>query len=299
MKKSATLLWGAMSESFVRSIRSPESFFLACKHPNAFVLLHFIAHRARRENGNPDGLKIGQCHIGDYKEYGLTEKEYRTAKKILVQRNHIKIIETCRSRKKEKDHSLYFDSQNVKKEATERATVSTTIGTLVELCSSTVYDINPDLNNQQKGDRNDDRGATEGRPKGDEQEGIRRFISNDINQEDARRAERPRSKDSLSFDFEKWEFIGFGEKDLADWKAMYPHIDVPTEIIKSISWLKSNPTKSGKTLWRKFLTGWLQRANDGVENKKAFRTAFGGTNQDRRTKDIHGNPVESPHTGRF
>lgn len=163
-----------MSESFVKLIRSEEMRYLARKHPNAFILLTFIAERARRENGHPDGLTIGQCHIGDYKEYGLTEKEYRTAKKILEHRNHIKIIETNRTRKSSRDVRSSFNFKNVKKETTERATKSTTIGTLVEICSLTVYDINPECANQQKGDRNGDRGATEGRPRGDEQEGRRR-----------------------------------------------------------------------------------------------------------------------------
>ena len=163
-----------MSDRFLKFIPSDEALYLARKHPKAFILLVFIAERARRENGHPDGLTIGQCHIGDFKSYGLTEKEYRTAKKILVQRNHIKIVETCRSRKKEKDHSLFFNLQNPENRATERATEVTTIGTLVELCSSSIYDINSDIRNQQKGDRKGDRGATEGRPKGEEQEGKRK-----------------------------------------------------------------------------------------------------------------------------
>jgi hypothetical protein len=173
MQMCATFLWGSMCERFLKLIPNSETRFLARKHPNAFILLFFIADRARRENGDPDGLTIGQCHLGDHKEFGLTEKEYRTAKKILVQRSLIKIIETCRTRKKN-DHSLYFNLQNCKNRATERATRTTTVGTLVELIGSTAYDINPDSSNQQKGDRKGDRGATEGRPKGDEQEGIRR-----------------------------------------------------------------------------------------------------------------------------
>lgn len=170
----AILLWSGMSERFIKFIPSPEAMYLVRKHINAFALLTFIAERARRENGLPDGLTIGQCHLGDYKSYGLTEKEYRNAKKVLVERGHIKIIETCRTRKSKKFSKSTLVLKNDEKTATERATRSTTIGTLVEICSTMVYDINSDDGNQQKGDRKGERGATEGRPKGDEQEGIRK-----------------------------------------------------------------------------------------------------------------------------
>ena len=294
-----------MSERFLKFIPSEEAMYLARKHPNAFILLTFIAERARRENGYPDGLTIGQCHIGDFQSYGLTEKEYRTAKKILELRNHIKIIETCRTRKSSRDVKHSFNSQNVKKETTERATKSTTIGTLVQICSLTVYDINPEEPNQQKGDRKGDRGATEGRPKGDEQEGRRIDISNDIsNKEDAlldgaHPASPIRSKDLLIFNFEKWEFEGIAEKDIADWKLMYPHIDLTVETLKASQWLKNNPSKSNKKQWRKYLTGWFGRANDSIENKKAYRSASGSGSQDRSTKDINGNPVANPYAGKF
>jgi hypothetical protein len=159
---------------FIKFIPSDEAMYLVRKHPNAFILLTIIAERARRENGHPDGLIIGQCHLGDLKSYGLTEKQYRTAKKILVDRGHIKIIETNRTRSKKKNSKSTLNFENHEKRATERATRTTTIGTLVELCSTTVYDINSDTTNDRKGDRKGDRGATEGRPKGDEQEGIRK-----------------------------------------------------------------------------------------------------------------------------
>jgi hypothetical protein len=285
-----------MADRFLKLIPSDETRYLARKHPNAFILLFFIADRARRENGHPDGLTIGQCHIGDHKEYGLTEKEYRNAKKILSDRGHVKIIETCRTRKNKINSKSTLNFKKDEKWADKRATRSTTIGTLVELCISSSYDINSDLTNHQKGDRKGDRGATEGRPKGDEQEGIR-SISNDI-QEDARSAKQPRTKDILNFNFEKMEFEGILEKDLSDWRLIYPHLDLMVETLKAAQWLKSNPSKSKKKNWRRYLTGWFGRSNDSVENKKAYRSA-GSIQQDRRTKDINGNPVDSPHTGRF
>lgn len=93
--------------------------------PNAFILLSFIGLNARRYNGHPDGLLIGYCHIGNWKSYGLTQKQYRHAKKILLLRRHIKIIEKNRTRKKSIDGT-------------------TTRGTLVQLISSTVWNISPE-----------------------------------------------------------------------------------------------------------------------------------------------------------
>lgn len=293
-----------MSERFLKFIPSREALYLARKHKNAFVLLMFIAERARRYHDDPDGLKVGQCQIGDYKEYGLTEKEYRTAKIILVRLGHIKIVETCRTRKSRLEQRKTHNFKNVENWATERATVSTTIGTLVELCKLGIWDINFQDDNHHKGDRKGDRGATEGRPKGEEQE-YKEDISNDISKKEValRAGTHPaspiRARDCLIFNFEKWEFEGIGEKDLASWKVMYPHIELSVEILKAAQWLKNNPSRSNKKQWRKYLTGWFGRANDTMENKKAYRSAAGSNTQDRRTKDINGNVVESPHSGRF
>lgn len=142
------LLWGAMCKRFLKlNLDNDEAEFLALRHPNAFILLFFIAKRARRIPGQADGLIIGQCHIGDYQSYGLTERQYRTAKTVLTNRNIIKIVETCRTRKK-------------------ATTGTTTIGTLVQLLDSKVWDINPEPND----DRNDDRATTERRPSDEEEE---------------------------------------------------------------------------------------------------------------------------------
>jgi len=276
MRKCATLLWGGMSERFLKFIPSDEAFWLMHHKPNAFRLLSHIANTARRTSGHPDGLTIGQCHLRHWTLYELTEREYRTAKDVLVKRKHIKIIQTNRTRQKS-------------------TTGTTTVSTLVELCSSNVYDIN----SESSDDRIDDRATTDRRLTDDKQEGIRKKKKEKEEELIAQTASRLRTKDVLSFDFQNWEFIGITEKDLADWKVMYPHIDIQVEKTKAVQWLKNNPTKNSKKLWRKFLTGWFGRTNESIENKKAYRSASGGTSQDRRTKDIDGNPVDSPHTGRF
>jgi hypothetical protein len=271
--------YGELMTRFLKFIPSEEAFWLMHNKPNAFRLLTHIANTARRKNGNPDGLTQGQCHLQHWTFYGLTQQEYRTAKKILVERKHVKILETNRTRKKS-------------------TTGTTTASTLVELCSLTVWDIIVEEYN----DRINDRATTDQRLTNDKQE---EDISNDISKkEDAERdgahpAPPIRSKDSLIFNFENYQFEGITEKDRADWAQIYPHINSQVEILKAAQWVKSNPSKGNKKQWRKFLTGWFQRANDTIENKKAFKTAGAASGIDRRTKDIYGVPVEAPHLERL
>jgi len=127
-----------MSERFIKFIPSEEAFWLMQKKPNAFYLLTHIANTARRYEGHPDGLSVGQCHLKSAEKYGFTIGQYRAAKNILVKRKHIEITETNRNRKKS-------------------TTGTTTVSTLVRLCSSTVYDINQESNDN----RNDNRTTTE------------------------------------------------------------------------------------------------------------------------------------------
>lgn len=137
---------------FLKFIPSEEAKWLLKKKGHAFRLLTIIAEAARRYEGDPDGLKIGECYIGGYENYDMSQQNYRTAKALLVKRQHIEIIETCRSRKKS-------------------TTGVTTVGTKVKLLSSTVWDINLEEGN----DRSNDCLTTDQRPTNDKQEGIRKI----------------------------------------------------------------------------------------------------------------------------
>jgi hypothetical protein len=276
MGKYAILLWGGMSEKFLKLIRSDYVLWLMGKYPWAYLLFNLIALRACRSLPNPDGLKLGESLIGDWDAIGATRGEYRQALKILEREKLIEIIETNRTRKK-------------------TTTGTTTEGTKVKLLDSRVWDINSNGNNHC----NDHRATTE-QPLNNHEEEYKEGISNDIPIKNiARTAPQPRSKDFLTFDFEKWEFSGVMEKDLEGWKLMYPHIDLKVETLKAAQWLKNNPSKSHKKQWRKYLTGWFQRSNDSIENKKAYQSAKSSTGPDRRTKDSEGNPVENQYKGKF
>jgi hypothetical protein len=280
-----------MSDSrFIKFIPSEEADYLQENHPNAFLLLSLIAKRARRIAGKPDGLEIGEAHIGDYWKAGIeSERKYRTAKSLLELRGHIKICETCRTRKSL--HNLH-ESPTVEKATTK----TTTKGTLVKLLNSDIWEINIKNETSEK--------TTERRPSDDEQD-----ISNSSSIQDsiskkslgkiiARSPAEPRPKDSLTFNFSTWNFEGIAEQDKSQWQALYPHLTLDLEISRAAQWVKANPSKSKKKLWRKFITGWFERGNDKLENKKAFKVASGGQNS-RLTTDINGVPVKNTYEGKF
>jgi hypothetical protein len=283
-----------MSERFlqlnIENDNNHEGDWLAVNHPKAFILLYFIARRARRIPGLIDGLELGMAKIGDWEKIGLSRQNYRTALKILTQYKFVEILETNRNRK------------NLTMKST---TGSTTEGTLVRLLDRRIWDINIEQPNHSPNHSPNHCLTTDQPRRRKKKERIKKDISNDISiknialRDGAHPASPIRSKDLLTFNFEKWEFEGFTEKDITDWKLMYSHIDLQVETLKAAQWLKNNPSKNNKKQWRKFLSGWFGRANDSIENRKAYRSASGGSTQDRRTKDINGNPVDSPHTGRF
>ena len=70
--------------SYFKCNRSEAAIELLAASKNAFVLLYQITFRARRTDSfNRHDLAIGEAFVGDYKEIGLTEGEYRYAKKYL------------------------------------------------------------------------------------------------------------------------------------------------------------------------------------------------------------------------
>lgn len=108
-----------MSESgFVKLNRGEAVRDLIKHYPNAYLLLTQIATRARRTPNQILKLAIGEALIGDYKECGLTEQKYRTAKEKLEKLNII----------------------------TTRATNK---GTIAKLIDKTIFDINMETGNEQ------------------------------------------------------------------------------------------------------------------------------------------------------
>tara|TARA_R110002020_G_scaffold372023_2_gene583568 strand:+ start:1170 stop:1949 length:780 start_codon:yes stop_codon:yes gene_type:complete len=73
--------------NFIMALRSEEAKFLDT-HPMENHLLNIIARRARRTKCSLTGLDIGECFLG-HKGVGMTEQQYRTAKKNLKKWNFV------------------------------------------------------------------------------------------------------------------------------------------------------------------------------------------------------------------
>lgn len=118
--------------------------WLASKYPYAFALLGIIAIRARRTGENSDGLKEGECRIGEWERWGWTEGQYVQAKKILIYHGYIQVTETNRTRKMT---SIICKLPHFRQSTTTGTTTgttkgTTTTGTKVKLIDDSMWDIN-------------------------------------------------------------------------------------------------------------------------------------------------------------
>lgn len=105
------------------------------------------------------------------------------------------------------------------------------------------------------------------------------------------KVKRSSFQDSISFSPETGKLTGIDSSTLNDWGATYPQVDTKREILAMQEWLKSNPSKSHKKNWRRFITVWLQKSQDRAENKAAYSNNSKINTVDRRTKDKDGKPV--------
>lgn len=76
---------GERWQGYIKAMRGSVVMELIRHNPFAYVLATVIAHRARwRESSfNPNNLSIGEALLGDWKECGMSEQNYRTAKSQL------------------------------------------------------------------------------------------------------------------------------------------------------------------------------------------------------------------------
>jgi hypothetical protein len=109
------------NNGFIKFNRNSEKYFkILEERPTAFLLLSLIANRARRTNEKDLSidLEIGEALIGDYFAYNVTESVYRTDKKYLIKNG---FIVTTRADRR---------------------------GTIVKLIDSNIFDICPQISNQ-------------------------------------------------------------------------------------------------------------------------------------------------------
>ena len=103
--------------TFIKLYRENKDIDELLKHPNEWVLLTVIARRASRNGSKILGLKPCEALIGDYKNYGMSEQNYRTAKKNLAAWGFVTFRATNR-------------------------------GTIAKLINSDIYDINAEQPNE-------------------------------------------------------------------------------------------------------------------------------------------------------
>ena len=93
-----------------------------------------------------------------------------------------------------------------------------------------------------------------------------------------------RKSDSIGWDPDGG-WTGISEADLEAWSVAYPAVDVNRAMAQADQWLRSNPAKSRKKAWRRFLTGWMSREQErggGVAARVAtgVRPSFNGQRND-------------------
>lgn len=79
-------------------------------------------------------------------------------------------------------------------------------------------------------------------------------------------------KEGISFDFDTESFENISDKDKERWKKTYPACDLEREILKMADWLVANPSKR-KSNYKKFISNWLSRQQDGGGTKKGKETS--------------------------
>lgn len=237
-------------ERFIKLIDCEETDYLQENHPNAFLLLTLIARRARRASGKPDGLEIGEAKIGDYKKAGIeTRDKYRTAIQVLVDRSHIKITETCRTRKKC---------------PTPTPTRSTTKGTKVSLCDARIYDINLKDDHHQNPHRHPHRTPTGPPPDPHEQE-VKEC--KEVKEE----KEKIKKEKVVALKINFREFVTLTQEEHGKLLALHGQLMLDT----MFDILNSYKGSSGKTYKSDYQTmakgGWVLREANKRENDEATK----------------------------
>lgn len=255
--------------NFVQLIRNDKTKFLLTEYPLAFALISFIALHARRYNGHPDGLIVGDALVGCSSICGMSRQNYRTALDKLVEDNLVKIVSNGRN---------WWGR--------EKSTIKVTIKShLVNICDSDIYDIN-----LAKGNHDANQELTISQPSPNH-----KLIKNN------KEPKKEKEIQPLTPSFSKEEpFIFFREFVSLTQKQYENLLTENTEpvLVKMLDILNSYKGSSGKKYKSDYHTmkkgGWVHQK--AIEQSKIYSTT---ASVDRRTKNKDGSPVDSPLKGRF
>ena len=81
-----------------------------------------------------------------------------------------------------------------------------------------------------------------------------------------------------------FEDVVADQEFIAQLKKAYPAINVPQEIEKMRAWIKANPDKARKKLWKRFTQGWVSREQKGQEERRGAGTISEDPRADRAAK---------------
>lgn len=116
--------------------------------------------------------------------------------------------------------------------------------------------------------------------KEEEEYSLRSFASDEKKSSDAER-ERPQAK-TIKPNGVEWENIA--PEDRAVWARAYPAIDVDSELVAALAWVRANPANK-KSNYRKFLTNWLKRSQDRAPSQRGNSNAPDNRSRAQRVAD--------------
>lgn len=70
---------------------------------------------------------------------------------------------------------------------------------------------------------------------------------------------------------------GISDQDREEWSSAYPTCDIDRQLAAMHQWLLSNPAKSKKKQWRRFVTGWLSREQERGGDMRGRNTSTAPT----------------------
>lgn len=213
---------------------------------HAFTLLAVIAYRAKRTNDfSIKGLQIGEALLGDFKNYGMTEQQYRSSKSRLQKYGF----------------------------ATFRTTNK---GTIATLSNAIIYDINPeDINGQTNRQATDKQQASNGQATTIKNDKNDKNVKNEqeLTMFDITRKLYPDKKRGLLT-----EFNNFTRKH-SDWRDILPLLEVA--IRNQIDWREKQRGNPDVFIphWKNFQTWinqrcWEEESPRAVKKKTPFELSF-------------------------
>ena len=84
---------------------------------------------------------------------------------------------------------------------------------------------------------------------------------------------RSASRDPLAWSPEQG-WAGITPEDRAAWATAYPAVNLDSQLAAAEQWLRANPSKAKKRLWRKFITGWFSRTQERGGHAKSNPVGF-------------------------